>query len=162
MFAGLPGIGVGTLFYVLTALWMPLRECPRLLSGQSSWRRWRVIGVQCFFALSIVASVALAERAILWVLGDAAPGSVGPARLVSDGLAARSVGSILAAPVAASLLLLGAVLALVELLRILKAPARRRPARAARGVDALRDVGPAPDVHPALRVLEQTPDARSW
>ena len=36
MFAGLPGIGVGTLFYVLTALWMPIPECVRLIKGTSS------------------------------------------------------------------------------------------------------------------------------
>ena len=39
MFAGLPGIGVGTLFYVLAALWMPI---PRVASGwcaaPAAWR----------------------------------------------------------------------------------------------------------------------------
>ena len=44
MFAGLPGIGVGTLFYVLIAMWMPLRELPAIVQGRSSWARWRVIG----------------------------------------------------------------------------------------------------------------------
>ena len=34
MFAGLPGIGVGTLFYVLTALWMPIRESVRLVKDR--------------------------------------------------------------------------------------------------------------------------------
>ena len=31
MFAGLPGIGVGTLFYVLAVLWMPVHEMGRVV-----------------------------------------------------------------------------------------------------------------------------------
>ena len=118
MFAGLPGIGVGTLFYVLAALWMPLRECPRLLRGTSSVARWRVIGVQFCFALSIIASIALADRALSWMLGSGSPTSINPARLINEGFAARAPQSILAAPIAASLLLLAGVLVATELLRL--------------------------------------------
>jgi hypothetical protein len=118
MFAGLPGIGVGTLFYVVAALWMPLRECPRLLTGTSSLARWRVIGVQFCFALSIIASVAIADRVLLWMLGDASPTAINPAGLINDEFAARVPQSIFAAPIAASLLLLAAVLVLTELLRL--------------------------------------------
>lgn len=126
MFAGLPGIGVGTLFYVLTALWMPVRECRRLIAGQSSLCRWRVIAVQFFFAISIVASVALADRSLAWVLGTGAPRSVGPARLLSDEIASASPHSVFALPVTASLLLLAGVLCTVELLRVLKSVSRPR------------------------------------
>jgi hypothetical protein len=119
MFAGLPGIGVGTLFYVLAALWMPLRECPRLLRGRSSVARWRLIGVQFCFALSIIASVAAADRALWWILGSESPTSINPARLINEEFAARAPESILAAPVAASLLLLLAVLVATELLRLM-------------------------------------------
>jgi hypothetical protein len=118
MFAGLPGIGVGTLFYVLAALWMPLRECPRLLKGTSSVARWRVIGVQFCFALSIIASIAIADRVLSWMLGAGSPNSINPARLIHEGFAARAPQSILAAPIAASLLLLAAVLVATELLRL--------------------------------------------
>ena len=118
MFAGLPGIGVGTLFYVMAALWMPLRECPRLLTGKSSLARWRVIGVQFFFAVSIIASIAIADRVLLWMLGDASPTAINPARLINEEFAARAPQSIFAAPIAASLFLLAVVLVATEFLRL--------------------------------------------
>ncbi len=114
MFAGLPGIGVGTLFYVLAALWMPVPEIGRLLRGTSSAARWRRIGVQWIYAFSVMASVALADRVMLWVLGADSPASVGPARMLHDQLGARVPDSFFAAPIAASLLLLGGVLLIVE------------------------------------------------
>jgi hypothetical protein len=118
MFAGLPGIGVGTLFYVLTALWMPLPECVRLVRGESSVARWRLIAVQFCFALSIVASIAIAERVLLWILGAKAPPSLNPARLLHEGFSALSPETLLAAPIAASIILLAAVLLVVEAVRI--------------------------------------------
>ena len=127
MFAGLPGIGVGTLFYVLIALWMPVRECGLVLNGTSSWARWRAIGVQLGNATAVVASIALAERVMLWLLGAATPGSVSPARLLNDEFSTWLPGSILAAPMTASLLLLGGVLLVVEVLRLVRRPAQTRP-----------------------------------
>jgi hypothetical protein len=118
MFAGLPGIGVGTLFYVLTALWMPFPECVRLVRGESSVARWRLIGIQFFFAISIVASIAAAERVLLWIMGEKAPPSLNPARLLNEGFSALSPQTMLAAPMAASLILLAAVLLVVEAARV--------------------------------------------
>ena len=118
MFAGLPGIGVGTLFYVLTALWMPFPECVRLVRGTSSAARWRLIVMQFFFALSIIASIALAERVLLWILGAKAPPSLNPARLLHEGFSALSPETMLAAPIMASILLLAGVLVFVEVVRI--------------------------------------------
>src|SRR5215213_610024 len=99
MFAGLPGIGVGTLFYVITALWMPIPECVRLIKGTSSRARWRLIATQFCFALSIIASIAIAERVMLWVLGAAAPGSVNPARLLNQGFVSVSPETMHTAPI---------------------------------------------------------------
>src|SRR5262245_38796445 len=118
MFAGLPGIGVGTLFYVLTALWMPFPECVRLVRGQSSLARWRLIAIQFFFAISIVASIAAAERVLLWIMGEKAPPSLNPARLLNEGFSALSPQTMLAAPITASIILLAAVLLVVEAARI--------------------------------------------
>ena len=39
--AGLPGTGLGGLFYLLLAFWMPFAELPRTLRGRSSRARWR-------------------------------------------------------------------------------------------------------------------------
>jgi hypothetical protein len=127
MFAGLPGIGVGTLFYVLTALWMPVRECVLLVKGESSLERWRLIGVQFCFAVTIIASVALADRVLMIILGPDAPESPNPARLLNEELAVRAPQSIFAAPVTASLLLLAGVLLAIELMRLVRTlPQRRR------------------------------------
>ena len=43
MVAGLPGTGIGGIFYLMTAICMPIRELPRLMRGKSSLRRWRFI-----------------------------------------------------------------------------------------------------------------------
>src|SRR5262245_20381781 len=118
MFAGLPCIGVGTLFYVVTALWMPFPECVRLVRGQSSFARWRRIAIQFGFAISIVASIGAAERVLLWIMGEKAPPSLNPARLLNEGFSALSPESILAAPMTAALILLAAVLLVVEAVRV--------------------------------------------
>ena len=142
MFAGLPGIGVGTLLYVLLALWMPIREVAFVVRGKSSWARWRVIGTQLVFATGIVASVALADQVLLWMLGGGSPRGAGPARWLNDELGIHAPHSILAAPMTASLLLLGAVLVAVQVARVVaKFPARTRTSNLSleREGDALLD-----------------------
>ena len=130
MFAGLPGIGVGTLFYVLSAFWMPFRELPLLLRGQSSVKRWRLIARQLVFALSIIVCVAAADVVLGWMLGTRARGSFSPTRILNDQMSAQAPQSILAAPVAAALLMLGAVLLCVELARLVAAMRGRATAPA--------------------------------
>ena len=111
----LPGMGVGTLFYVLMAFWMPIREIVPLLRGRSSAERWRQIGVQLVHAVGIIGSVALADRLLVWMLDLDGSQSTGPARWIHEGVLAHSPQSLMAAPIMASLLLLAGVLLLVEL-----------------------------------------------
>lgn len=118
MFAGLPGVGVGTLFYVLTAFWMPLREIVPLLRGRSSAERWRQIGLQLVHAAGIIGSVALADRLLVWMLDMDGSQSTGPARWIHEGMAAHAPQSIMAAPVMASMLLLASVLVVVEIISL--------------------------------------------
>ena len=118
MFAGLPGIGVGTLFYVLMALLMPLWEIPRVIQGTSSLARWRLIVRQLIFALGIVATVMFAERLLMWIIGQSKDAPFSPAAFLHGELGARAGGSILAAPIAASILLLAGVVLAVEVLRL--------------------------------------------
>ncbi len=140
MFAGLPGIGVGTLFYVLMALWMPIREVPRVVAGESSFATWRMILRQLFYAAGIVVTVMFAENVMLWLLsGQSRINPLSPATWVHAELGARANDSIFAAPITASLLLLSGVLLVVEVLRLIY---RRR--------GAAQDDGTAsPDRHPA-------------
>jgi hypothetical protein len=116
MFAGLPGIGVGTLFYVLMALWMPLWEIPRVIKRTSSLARWRLIAQQLLYASGIIVTVMFAERLLLWILGQSKVAPFSPAAFLHDELGARASASILAAPIAASILLLAGVLVAVEVL----------------------------------------------
>lgn len=67
--AGLPGTGLGGLFYLLLAFWMPVAELPRTLRGQSSRARWRRIGTQFALACGIVAAVSSMAAAYV-VLAD--------------------------------------------------------------------------------------------
>ncbi len=57
MNAGLPGTGVGGLFLILIALWMPFRELYRTFRGQSSGARWRFVALQLGLALSVILSL---------------------------------------------------------------------------------------------------------
>lgn len=117
MFAGLPGIGVGTLFYVLAALWMPFRELGRTLRGDFSAARWRLAMVQVSFAFAIMASIAVADRVLAVVISDGTIRSLTPARLINQGIAMRAPESFWAAPITASLLLLAGVLLVTEAVR---------------------------------------------
>jgi hypothetical protein len=56
--AGLPGTGLGGLFYVVLALWMPVAELRETLQGRSSRARWRDVRSQFALACGIVAAVA--------------------------------------------------------------------------------------------------------
>ena len=141
MFAGLPGIGVGTLFYVLMALWMPLWEIPRVIRRTSSLARWRLIAQQLFHASGIIVTVMFAERLLLWILGQSKVAPFSPAALLHAELGARASASILAAPIAASILLLAGLLVAVELLRLVLKYAQPR-ARQRRPLNDALDPSP--------------------
>lgn len=61
MTAGLPGTGIGGVFYLLSALLMPLVELVKTLRGQSSGRRWLLVIRQLALASGIVVG--------MWMLG---------------------------------------------------------------------------------------------
>jgi len=66
MSPGLPGTGIGGLFYILSALWMPVCELWRRRQGDASGR-WPVVARQFGIAVGIVASMS----GVFWAL-DAA------------------------------------------------------------------------------------------
>ena len=61
MTAGLPGTGIGGVFYLLSALLMPVFELVNTLRGQSNWARWAVVFRQLMMAFGIIAG--------MWMLG---------------------------------------------------------------------------------------------
>jgi hypothetical protein len=68
MTAGLPGSGIGGLFYLLTALLMPLHELGMALKGASSPQRRRVVAFQSTIALGIVLMVWATGWALGWLI----------------------------------------------------------------------------------------------
>ena len=61
MTAGIPGVGIGGLFYLISALLMPFKEAWRLIKGTSTTDSRRMVLRQVMLALGILAS--------LWVTG---------------------------------------------------------------------------------------------
>ena len=83
MFAGLPGTGLGALFYALLVCWMPFRELWLLARGRSSHGRWALVARQVGLVLGIVAA--------LWAEAWAIKSLVGSAGLAAD-VASGSAG----------------------------------------------------------------------
>jgi fucose permease len=65
MTAGLPGTGVGGLFYMVSGLLMPFRETYRALRGKSDRRSRRLVAYQTVMALGVVAGIWVTG----WLLG---------------------------------------------------------------------------------------------
>jgi hypothetical protein len=110
-------MGVGTLFYVLIALCMPIYELVRLVRGESSLARWRVVAVQFSYAIGIVVSITLAGQLLALLLGNLGPGSIGVADLINSAFQKGVPGSVWSWPIIASLLLLAGILTAIEALR---------------------------------------------
>ena len=121
MTAGIPGTGIGGLFYVASALVMPLREAYRRVTRRGPHTRWRIVAGHAGLGVAIVAAMWGAG----WLLGLALH-------------AARPLGTIGGTPAAnvlrtATLALtvgtLAAVLGGVEVLRLCVVWSARRRRR---------------------------------
>ena len=71
MSAGLPGLGLGGLFFIFSALLAPLLELGRTLQGRSSRAAWRGVGRQFAQAAAMVVAIDLALRSLYLILGAA-------------------------------------------------------------------------------------------
>jgi hypothetical protein len=107
--AGLPGLGLGGLFFVLSALLAPFVELIRTARGRSSVAAWRAVGRQFALALTMVAAVELTMR-LLYALADAT-GLAGP---LSD----RSPTVLALRPLGITLALLACVLAAAKAMQL--------------------------------------------
>lgn len=74
MSAGLPGLGLGGLFFIFSALLAPFPELWRTLRGRSDLASWRAIGRQLAQALAMVAAIDLTLRLTYLVLSAAGLG----------------------------------------------------------------------------------------
>jgi len=115
---GIPGAGIGSAFYMLIALLMPVREAMRAMR----WRgapRWRLVLTQFGIALSVVAGIALVGLFLVWIAAALVPllasHGIAPAPLAS---ADRLPAVLKISAIALMFAILGAVLAAVQVLRL--------------------------------------------
>ena len=74
MTVGLPGAGIGGLFYLLAGLLMPVREAWLTMTGRSTRRRWRTVLQQFSIAGGIAGGTYASGWALALVLGALARG----------------------------------------------------------------------------------------
>ena len=123
MSAGIPGLGLGGLFFVLSALVAPAVELVRTLRGQSRPGAWRQVGRQLAIALTMIVAVDLSLRAVYLVMAAAGLGAPG----------AGGITVLPLAPLGIALGILAALLAGAKGAQLVFAPAigpDRRPATA--------------------------------
>jgi hypothetical protein len=124
MSAGLPGLGLGGLFFVICALLAPFVELARTLRGRSSAAAWAQTMRQFSLALAMVVAFELVRRAIAVVTAGAGAFDV------------RTIGVTVG--------VLAAVLLLAKVAELVAVSRRRRTARAAsRRARALGRYSPA-------------------
>ena len=119
MTPGLPGTGIGGLFYLLLVVFMPLREAFLVLRGRGDVRRWRTIGLMLALAGGILAALWLEAWLLFEVLG---------LRQLLPGTSAEQAARLARAASFATLASLGLVLVALAVLRLLA----RRPLPGAR------------------------------
>ena len=76
MSAGLPGLGLGGLFFIFSALLAPFGELWRVLRGRSRPGAWRVVGRQFAQAVAMVVAIDLTLRLTYVGLALAGAGDV--------------------------------------------------------------------------------------
>jgi len=79
MSAGLPGLGLGGLFFIISALLAPVPELWKTLRGRSGLAAWRVIGRQFAQAAAMIVGIDLTIRLVYGGLSITGLGDVPPA-----------------------------------------------------------------------------------
>ncbi len=129
MVVGMPGTGIGGLYYFIMIALMPVRELWFVMQGKSSLARWKFIGTQwamlagilfCMWAAMILIKLGLHALGIdaSQTLAALRPGA-------SAAAVAEDTNAFFAKAAWASLLSLGGCLVVVQVLRF--SIARRRP-----------------------------------
>lgn len=127
MTAGLPGVGIGGIFYLASALLMPMRSLVAVLSGRPGDARWPLALRQASLAAGILGVLWLTGLALAWLITAFVPQATSLAAAGSGTAEVRTVvktGALLL-----SLGTLSLVLLLVQMMR-LALPARPTPRNA--------------------------------
>lgn len=122
MSVGIPGTGIGGLFYLISGLMMPLREIAFALKGQPRRPKiWRLVLRQTVLVLGVLAGIWTTG----WLLGLLFMGPVktsGPASAAAGGTPHNLWGT---AAVLAGIATLALVIAAVEAARFLLKPTKQ-------------------------------------
>jgi hypothetical protein len=119
MTAGLPGVGIGGMFYLASALLMPFHSLVATFTGREA--RWPLALRQALIAVATIAAAWATLQAIGWLIAAVSPALV--ARGLSRVAAGMPVGNALrTAALLGSIGTLTLVLAVVQTLRLLLPP----------------------------------------
>jgi hypothetical protein len=113
MTAGLPGTGIGGLFYITLALLMPIWELGRAAVGRATSGRVRMAAMQAAISLGILGAIWLTGLALSLVVATPASQSGGALRMLYVAPALVAFGT------------LAAVLAVVEIVALMIAASSR-------------------------------------
>jgi hypothetical protein len=73
MTVGLPGTGIGGIFYLLLAICMPAKEFIQTLKGKTTLKRWGFIMLQLLFVFGVISGMWgelwLLNGALIWTWG---------------------------------------------------------------------------------------------
>ena len=75
MTAGLPGVGIGGIFYLASAIMMPVRSLYAVFTGRAHEARWRVALQQAAIAGGILGALWLTGLALGWIIATVFPHS---------------------------------------------------------------------------------------
>ncbi len=120
MNAGLPGVGIAGLFFVLSALVMPLLELARTAAGRSSVERWRGVAHDWLLAVIMLAAFV----AMGWAVTEKVPEPI--SRELQGGVPTH------VSAMAITFIVLAALPALTQTTRLLRRPGRPPPTRRSR------------------------------
>jgi hypothetical protein len=130
MTVGLPGSGLGGVFYLLSALWMPVHQLIRSVRGDRAPLNAGLLVRQTAIAASMIGVLFATGYALGWLLGV----PLAPADVVAAGTTTQAGGDTGVLRTAVLLLTVGALAVLLLVVEFASAFARRR----------LRRVRPAP------------------
>ena len=122
MIAGIPGTGIGGIYYILLALMMPVQETCRLCVRRSSAERWLQVAAQTGNALGILITAWLTGWLLIHTFAVLRIHGLG-----SQSQAVKTMTNIMSVSTFhLALVVLGSVILSVHILRLL-IPARKLP-----------------------------------
>lgn len=147
MTVGLPGTGIGSIFYMLLAVCMPVMEFGRTLKGRTNLKRWFFVVLQVLFVIVIITAlwseVWLLNKSLAWLWGTLKVN--GPLLVAEQSF--RQTKVVAMASASASFISLAFVITGVHVLRFFVHRGRRREKLT------------APKSQPAFQILNPPPFA---